>query len=78
MIKQTSGSFPAEEWDDTFNLTHEEPTVPGRYIVFPPTIRHKATENEESCDRITVAANWFPTGNIFYNGVSHLNIEVIQ
>jgi|TARA_B100000085_G_scaffold224041_1_gene209294 hypothetical protein len=70
--------FPAGEWDDTFNLTHEEPTVPGRYIVFPPTIRHKATENEESCDRITVAANWFPTGNIFYNGVSHLNIEVIQ
>ena len=70
--------FCSEDWEDTFNLTHEEPTVPGRFIVFPPTILHKATPNEEDCDRITVAANWFPTGNINSSGVSHLNVSVIQ
>ena len=70
--------FNSKEWDDKFNLTHEEPTVPGRFIVFPPTIRHKATPNQQDCDRITVAANWFPTGMINSSGVSHLNVSVIQ
>ena len=70
--------FNSKDWDDKFNLTHEEPTVPGRFIVFPPTIRHKATPNQQECDRITVAANWFPTGMINSSGVSHLNVSVIQ
>ena len=70
--------FDSANWDDNFNLTHEEPTVPGRYMVFPPTIRHNATPNHGTCDRITVAANWFPTGIINSSGVSHLNIKVIQ
>ena len=70
--------FNSKVWDDKFNLTHEEPTVPGRYMVFPPTIRHRATPNNGTCDRITVAANWFPTGIINSSGVSHLNIQVIQ
>ena len=70
--------FNSKDWDDKFNLTHEEPTVPGRYMVFPPTIRHRATPNNGTCDRITVAANWFPTGIINSSGVSHLNIQVIQ
>ena len=70
--------FNSKDWDDKFNLTHEEPTVPGRYMVFPPTIRHRATPNNGTCDRITVAANWFPTGIINSSCVSHLNIQVIQ
>jgi len=70
--------FNSKDWDDKFNLTHEESTVPGRYMVFPPTIRHRATPNHSTCDRITVAANWFPTGIINSSGVSHLNIQVIQ
>jgi hypothetical protein len=67
-----------DEYENIYNLTHEEPTVPGRFIVFPPTIRHRATPNQEECDRITVAANWFPTGLIDAGGVSHLNVKVIQ
>ena len=70
--------FDSKDYDDKFNLTHEEPTVPGRFIVFPPTIRHRATPNESDCDRITIAANWFPTGLINSSGVSHLNIQVVQ
>ena len=70
--------FNSKDWEDKFNLTHEEPTVPGRFIVFPPTIRHRATPNESECDRITIAANWFPTGLINSSGVSHLNVNVIQ
>ena len=67
-----------DEYESIYNLTHEEPTVPGRFIVFPPTIRHRATPNQEECDRITVAANWFPTGLIDAGGVSHLNVKVTQ
>ena len=70
--------FDSKDYDDKFNLTHEEPTVPGRFIVFPPTIRHRATPNQKHDARITVAANWFPTGMINSSGVSHLNVSVIQ
>ena len=70
--------FDSKDYDDKFNLTHEEPTVPGRFIVFPPTIRHRATPNQKHDARITVAANWFPTGMINSSGVSHLNVSVLQ
>jgi len=70
--------FDSKDYDDKFNLTHEEPTVPGRFIVFPPTIRHRATPNQKHDARITVAANWFPTGMINSSGVSHLNVNVVQ
>ena len=70
--------FDSKDYDDKFHLTHEEPTVPGRFIVFPPTIRHRATPNQKHDARITVAANWFPTGMINSSGVSHLNVNVVQ
>ena len=71
-------TFNSKDYDDTYNITYEEPTVPGRYLVFPPTIRHRATPNQTNCDRITVAANWFPTGMINSSGVSRLNVSVTQ
>ena len=67
-----------DQYENIYNLVHEEPTVPGRFICFPPTIRHRATPNEHNCDRITVAANWFPTGMINSSGVSRLNVSVTQ
>ena len=59
-------------------LTFKEPTEPGKFLVFPPMIRHRAWPNTSDEDRITIAANWFPTGNINAAGVSHLKLDVIQ
>ena len=58
-------------------LKHQEPTEPGKFIVFPPTIRHRATPNQSEEDRITIAANAFPDGLINATGVSHLNVQVL-
>jgi len=67
-----------EEYENLYSLVHEEPTVPGRFIVFPPTIMHRATPNNQDYDRITLAANWFPTGLVNSGGVSHLKVKVMQ
>ena len=67
-----------EEYENLYKLVYEEPTVPGRFIVFPPTIMHRSTPNKENCDRITLAANWFPTGLVNSGGVSHLKVKVMQ
>ena len=67
-----------EEYENLYKLVYEEPTVPGRFIVFPPTIMHRSTPNKENCDRITLAANWFPTGLVNSGGVSHLKLKVMQ
>jgi len=70
--------WPWGQWsEEKFFLTHEEPTEPGKYIVFPPMIRHRATPNTSEEDRITIAANAFPDGLINASGVSHLNVKVL-
>ena len=70
--------WPWGEWDeDKFFLTHEESTEPGKYVVFPPMIRHRAAPNSAAYDRITIAANAFPDGYINSSGVSHLDIKVL-
>ena len=69
---------PCGDWDESkYYLTHEEPTEPGKFIVFPPMIRHKSQPNSSQCARITIGSNWFPTGLINDRGVSHLNVEVL-
>ena len=57
-------------------LQYAEETEPGKYIIFPPSIDHYATKNTGLEDRITIAANIYPTGNISCGGVSNLKIEV--
>ena len=64
--------------EDKYMLNWMEDTEPGKFIVFPPMIRHRAWANTSPEDRITIAANWFPTGNINASGVSHLKVDVIQ
>ena len=71
--------YPLGEFtEDKYLLTFTEPTEPGKFIVFPPMIRHRAWPNTSEDDRITIAANWFPTGNLNAAGVSHLRLDVIQ
>jgi len=73
-----SNIWPWGEWtEEKFFLKHEEPTEPGKFIVFPPTIRHRASPNLSEEDRITIAANAFPDGLINATGVSHLNVQVL-
>ena len=45
--------------------------------MFPPTITHRSTPNTSNEDRITIAANAFPTGVINAGGVSRLHVEVL-
>ena len=74
-----SNIWPCGAWtEEKYNLVHNEPTEPGKFIVFPPAIQHRALPNTSKDDRITIAANWFPTGLINASGVSHLNVKVIQ
>ena len=69
---------PCGDWDESkYYLIHEEPTEPGKFIVFPPMIRHKSSPNSSEGARITIGSNWFPTGLINSGHVSHLNIEVL-
>ena len=71
--------YPLGDYEeDKYMLTFKEPTEPGKFLVFPPMIRHRAWPNTSDEDRITIAANWFPTGNINAAGVSHLKLDVIQ
>tara|TARA_B100000073_G_scaffold137296_1_gene112680 strand:- start:3091 stop:3714 length:624 start_codon:yes stop_codon:yes gene_type:complete len=70
--------WPWGQWtEEKFFLTHKEPTEPGKYIVFPPMIRHRAEVNTSDEDRITIAANAFPDGFINASGVSHLHVKVL-
>ena len=64
--------------EDTYYLVHKEPTEPGKFVVFPPLIRHYSETNTSKEDRITIAANWFPTGLMNAGNVSHLNVEVLK
>jgi|TARA_B100000214_G_scaffold58083_1_gene37556 hypothetical protein len=74
-----SNIWPCGAWtEEKYNLVHNEPTEAGKFIVFPPAIQHRALPNTSKDDRITIAANWFPTGLINASGVSHLNVKVIQ
>lgn len=67
-----------KEWTEkTYYLVHEEPTEPGKFLAFPPQIHHYSRPNTDDNVRITIAANWFPTGLINCGDVSHLNIEVL-
>ena len=63
--------------DFKYHLTHEEPTEPGKFIVFPPTIRHYAQPNTSNMPRMTIAANAFPSGLIESGGVSRMKVEVL-
>jgi len=71
------GNFYDEDAERTYFLVHEEKTEPGKFIVFPPMITHHATPNTSNEDRITIAANAFPTGVINAGGVSRLHVEVL-
>jgi hypothetical protein len=57
-------------------LEYSEKTEPGKFIVFPSMINHYAERNTSNEDRMTIAANFFPTGLITCGGVSTLKIEV--
>ena len=63
--------------EEKFFITHHEPTEEGKYIVFPPMLRHRAEPNLSEEDRITIAANAFPDGLTNASGVSHLNVKVL-
>ena len=71
------GNWYSEDSEKTYFLVHEEATEPGKFIVFPPMITHRATPNTSNEDRITIAANAFPTGVINAGGVSRLHVEVL-
>ena len=71
------GNSYDEEDQKTYFLVHEEATEPGKFVVFPPMIAHHATPNTSNEDRLTIAANAFPTGVINAGGVSRLHVEVL-
>lgn len=73
-----SNIWPWGEWtEEKYFIEHREPTEAGKFIVFPPTIRHRATPNQSQEDRITIAANAFPDGLTNATGVSRLNVKVL-
>ena len=79
IVASSLSVYPLGQYsDEKYLLSYTEPTEPGKFIVFPPTIRHRAWPNTSEEDRITIAANWFPTGNLNAAGVSHLRLDVIQ
>ena len=68
---------PFGDYTDTkYHIMHEEETEPGKYICFPPSIRHYAQPNTTNKPRMTIAANAFPSGLIESGGVSRLRVEV--
>ena len=71
------GNSYDEEDQKTYFLVHEEATESGKFVVFPPMIAHHATPNTRNEDRLTIAANAFPTGVINAGGVSRLHVEVL-
>lgn len=72
-----SNIYPCGPDMSKYFLFHEEDTEPGKYIIFPPTIIHKAQKNTANYDRITIACDIFPTGIISQGYTSNLNINVI-
>lgn len=60
-----------------YYLMHEEPTEPGKYIVFPAAIPHYAQANSGDADRVTIACDAFPTGLINQGYTSRLNVQVL-
>ena len=61
----------------SYELVHEEPTEPGKYIVFHPTIIHESTPNTSNEDRITMACDAFPDGLINKGATSRLNVRLL-
>ena len=71
------GNSYDEDSQKTYFLVHEEPTEPGKFVVFPPMVIHHATANTSKEDRITISANAFPTGIINAGSASRLHVEVL-
>ena len=72
------GEIKDESQEDIkYSLVHKEPTEPGKYIVFPPTIPHESECNTSNSDRITIAADAFPSGLINRGGTSRLKVNVL-
>jgi hypothetical protein len=70
---------PFGDYTDTkYHIMHEEPTEAGKFICFPPTIRHYAQPNTTNGPRMTIAANAFPSGLIESGGVSRMYVEVTK
>ena len=68
---------PFGDYTDTkYHILHEEPTEVGKFVCFPPTIRHYAQPNTTERPRMTIAANAFPSGLIESGGVSRLRLAV--
>lgn len=67
-------TLPGQEYK--YFLTHEEPTEPGKYIVFPSTIVHYAQPNTSNMDRVTIACDAFPCGLISQGYTSKLRVQV--
>jgi hypothetical protein len=67
-------TLPGQE--HKYFLTHEEPTEPGKYIVFPSTIVHYAQPNTSNMDRVTIACDAFPCGLISQGYTSKLRVQV--
>lgn len=74
----SSNIYPCGLERENYFLIHEEETEPGKYVVFPPTIPHRAQINTANYDRITIACDIFPTGIISNGYTSHLNLNVIN
>ena len=64
--------------DHKYFLTHEEPTEPGKFVVFPSTVSHYAQENTSDADRVTISCDAFPTGLINQGYTSRLRVQVQQ
>lgn len=67
--------FAGEE--HKYYITHEEPTEPGKYIVFPSTITHYAQPNTSDVDRVTIACDAFPSGLISQGYTSRMKLQVL-
>ena len=63
--------------EDKYFITHEEPTEPGKYLVFPPTIVHRAQPNTSNEDRVTIACDAFPNGLINQGYTSRMKVQVL-
>lgn len=78
------GSHPGSAGEDEYMndyyrkyyLIHEEPTEPGKYIVFPSAIPHYAQANSSEMDRVTIACDAFPNGLINQGYTSRLKVQV--
>ena len=77
-LRYPGGEIKDESQEDIkYSLVHKEQTEPGKYIVFPPTIPHESECNTSNSDRITIAADAFPSGLINRGGTSRLKVNVL-